>query len=343
LKLLLPAALIGLLTAGLAWDGLTDLVGRLTMASLGRTEILSLFAMAGILAAGGYLVRALFGFTRFANFSRAERLVLRDLPRAIARGEIQPFFQPIVDSATGRVVAVEALARWIREDGSELSPSVFIALSERAGMVRRITARIAEQAILTAALWRRDDLSLPISINLAVEDLEAEDLVEHLLGLCRRFDVPPAQIRLELTESQSIAHFGVIQRAVSTLQAAGMTVFLDDFGTGYASLSVLQQISFTGIKLDQTFVRTLMGDSRADAIVRASIGMARELGLAMVAEGVEDEPTADRLRALGIQRMQGFLYARPMPAQSIVAFCRDRALNRGPERHMLELGAASTI
>ena len=321
-QILAACTVVVLLLTGLAWDGLTETIESMTGISLARVEVLSALAMVATLGLSLYLLIRLGRLLPYGSFTRAERQIIRALPKAIEAGQIQPHFQPVVDSATGRMVAVEALARWQRPDGAVLSPGAFIPLAERAGLIRAVTKCIAEQAVRTAALWRSQQISMPISINLAVEDLEADDLVDHLIALCDRYDLPYSQIRVELTETQSVDHSGAVRRAVATLRAAGIAVFLDDFGTGYASLSLLHNIPFTGLKLDQSFVRSLTQDSRADTIVRATVEIAQELGLAMIAEGVEDLETLHHLRRLGIQHVQGYLYARPIVAQAVVDLCQ---------------------
>ncbi|MBB6251868.1 EAL domain-containing protein [Nitrospirillum iridis] len=322
LNLLAGGGVLAVLLAVLTWDGLRDVVAALTGLSMARGEMLSLLALLAIAGLIAQLGRRIWTMIPHTRFSAEERRILRALPQALARGEIQPHFQPVVDADTGQVVAVEALARWIKADGSILPPGQFIGLAERAGLIRLLTKGIMEHAVRTAAAWRTHDLDIPISINLSVEDLEASDLVDHLIALCDRHGVPHAAIRVELTETQSIVHFDVVDRAVATLRQAGMAVYLDDFGTGYASLSVLHRIPFTGIKLDQSFIRRLRDDPRADAIVRASVAIARDLGLALVAEGVEDSETRDRLGQLGVSHIQGYVYARAMPAHDIVDFAR---------------------
>ncbi|MEE3623715.1 EAL domain-containing protein [Nitrospirillum sp. BR 11752] len=322
-NLLTSAAVLVVLLAVLTWDGLRDVVAAATGLSMARGEMLSLLALLAIAGLALHLARRIWTLIPHTRFSADERRILRSLPHAVARGEIQPYFQPVVDAGTGQVVAVEALARWIKADGTLLSPGQFIGLAERGGLIRLLTKGIIEHAVRTAAAWRAEhDLDIPISINLSVEDLEASDLVDHLIALCDQHGVPHGAIRVELTETQSIVHFDVVDRAVATLRQAGMAVYLDDFGTGYASLSVLHRIPFTGIKLDQSFIRTLRDDPRADAIVRASVAIAQDLGLSLVAEGVEDWETRDRLGEMGVRHIQGFVYARPMPAPELIAFAQ---------------------
>ncbi|WP_186291441.1 EAL domain-containing protein [Nitrospirillum viridazoti] len=323
LNLLAGGALLVVLLAVLTWDGLRDVVAEATGLSMARGEMLSLLALVAIAGLVVYLARRIWDLIPHTRFSTEERRILRSLPQALARGEIQPHFQPVVDADTGKVVAVEALARWVKADGTMLSPGQFIGLAERGGLIRLLTKAIVEHAVRTAATWREQhDLDIPISINLSVEDLEASDLVDHLIALCDQYGVPHGAIRVELTETQSIVHFDVVDKAVTTLRQAGMAVYLDDFGTGYASLSVLHRIPFTGIKLDQSFIRTLRDDPRADAIVRASVAIACDLGLSLVAEGVEDWETRDRLGQMGVRHIQGYVYARPMPASDLIAFAQ---------------------
>lgn len=247
----------------------------------------------------------------------SERAALeQEMREGIARGEFVPYAQPIVDLATGRVHSLELLARWSHPQRGLLPPAQFIPLAEESGLIGPMT-----MAMLSAALSERGcmDSDWRISFNVAPQQIQDESLVPQLLAVLARHRVPASRLDVELTESALVRDTEAARRVMHALKQAGFTVTLDDFGTGHSSLSYLAELEFDKIKIDRSFVHTLRDRPESAKIVDAIIGLSRSLGVSNVAEGIETEADARRLRAMGCQFGQGFLYGRPMPLQALAA------------------------
>jgi diguanylate cyclase (GGDEF)-like protein len=247
----------------------------------------------------------------------SERAALeQEMREGIARGEFVPYAQPIVDLATGRVHSLELLARWHHPQRGLLPPAQFIPLAEESGLIGPMT-----MAMLSAALSERGcmDSDWRISFNVAPQQIQDESLVPQLLAVLARHRVPPSRLDVELTESALVRDTEAARRVMHALKQAGFTVTLDDFGTGHSSLSYLAELEFDKIKIDRSFVHTLRDRPESAKIVDAIIGLSRSLEVSNVAEGIETEADARRLRAMGCQFGQGFLYGRPMPLQALAA------------------------
>lgn len=248
----------------------------------------------------------------------AERAALEQAMReGIARGEFVPYAQPIVDLATGRVQSLELLARWHHPQRGLLPPAQFIPLAEETGLVGPMT-----MAVLGAALSERAclDPDWRISFNVAPQQIQDETLVPRLVALLKRHGVPESRLDIELTESALVRDTDAARRVMRALKDAGFTVTLDDFGTGHSSLSYLAEMEFDKIKIDRSFVHALRERSKSAKVVDAIIGLSRSLGVPNVAEGIETEADAERLRRMGCRYGQGYLYGRPVPLQALSAW-----------------------
>ncbi|MCW2240476.1 EAL domain-containing protein [Azospirillum canadense] len=310
---------LGSLVLAAAWEGIRTIVEQWMGLSMAEADVVSLLLVLAIAGAVARFVLHLADAVGLSRFSRAERAMLRRLQTAIARQDIAVVFQPIIDTRSRKIVGAEALARWAL-DGESVPPTVFIPLAERAGLIRQVTRHVTRSALTAAAYWNSLGYDVPVSINLSAEDLEDLTLPQWLHDLCVELGVPESCLRIELTETQSIRNFETTASAVARLRAWGAGVHLDDFGTGYASMSVLQRIPFSGIKIDRDFVVSARKNNAAASIIRASMSIANELGLEVVAEGIEDADTTAWLDSIGIHRQQGFHFARPMPPGDFTAF-----------------------
>ena len=178
--------------------------------------------------------------------------------------------------------------------------------------------------MLNAALrqcreWRADGIEIPIAVNLSMRDLHDSDLPEIVVGLLKRWGVPPSQLMVEITENGLMADPARALHSIAALRLMGIRIAIDDFGTGYSSLAYLKRLPVDELKIDRSFVRELASDEHDLAIVRAAISLGHDLGLRIVAEGIEDAETWDRLRRLGCDVAQGYFIGRPMPASALVA------------------------
>jgi len=240
--------------------------------------------------------------------------LVEEMRAGIAAGQFVLHHQPQLDIGTGRPVGVEALVRWEHPTRGLLGPAEFLPLAEVHGLMGALTDTVLTQAVAQAAAWRRQGHRLRVSVNLSASNLLDTGLPQRVAELLATHGVPPSAIALEVTESVLLSDPDRSLAVVAALAALGTTVSIDDFGTGYASLTYLRELPVGELKLDRSFTADLLTDARAAAIVASTIGLAHQLGLRVVAEGVEDDATLADLRLLGCDESQGYLHARPLPA-----------------------------
>jgi EAL domain-containing protein (putative c-di-GMP-specific phosphodiesterase class I) len=246
----------------------------------------------------------------------------QDLRRALTGDELSLVFQPLVDIASRRPVRAEALLRWNHPVRGAVEPGQFIPLAERSGLISQITPWVLDRALDQAAEWRAAGLDVPVDVNVSAVDLQSGGLAQLVAdGLAAR-DLPPSAICIEITETALVGEFSETINTLESLAHLGVIVSIDDFGTGWSSLAYLKRLPAGEIKLDRSFVGSMGSDPRDAEIVRAAIGLGRALGVQIVAEGVEDEPTVTLLTELGCTLGQGYLFARPMSAAALTAQLR---------------------
>jgi EAL domain-containing protein (putative c-di-GMP-specific phosphodiesterase class I)/ActR/RegA family two-component response regulator len=237
----------------------------------------------------------------------APRVDAQQLREALAHGQLDVYYQPLVQFAGGTVLGAEALVRWRHPEHGQVGPDHFIPLAERAGLIFELTRYVAQHAIGQLGRWRRahsvPHLPATVSINVS----------PHGVG---PLDFPDAQVTLELTET-AIAASPEILRFVSRVRLAGFSLAIDDFGTGHSGLEQLRRLPFTSLKLDKSFVAGVVAEPDARAIVEAGIRLGRQLGLRTVAEGVESLEQWATLDALGCDAAQGFWISPPIPADQV--------------------------
>jgi EAL domain-containing protein (putative c-di-GMP-specific phosphodiesterase class I) len=243
-----------------------------------------------------------------------------DVRRAVAAGEFHLVYQPVVDLATGLLTGVEALIRWDHPRRGPVSPAEFIPVAERTGLIVPLGRWVMEEACRQARVWQDAGLDLHVAINLSPIQFGDAGLVDDLRDIVRRQGVDPARLVLEITESVFIDNAA---DAVTTMRAIGdlgVALALDDFGQGYSSLSYLKMLPIQLVKIDRAFVDGLPRSPADQAIVRAVVSLASELGMAVLAEGVETLDQLAHVRRLGCGSVQGYLFSRPVPAERIAAF-----------------------
>jgi EAL domain-containing protein (putative c-di-GMP-specific phosphodiesterase class I) len=247
-----------------------------------------------------------------------------DLERALADGELVACFQPQVDLATGAAVGVEALARWRHPAHGELPPSEFIPLAEAGELIRPLTRAILGQALARARAWEAAGHGLTVSVNVAAPSVRTTELVDDVRDALEASGVAPARVCLEITESAIMREPDRAFEILGSLRALGVSLALDDFGTGYSSLARLQRLPVEEVKIDRSFVADLRGG--ADLGVLGLIAdLGRRLGHRVVAEGVEELTDVPVLAGLGCHFGQGYLFARPMPAEAVEGWLAERA------------------
>jgi EAL domain-containing protein (putative c-di-GMP-specific phosphodiesterase class I) len=243
---------------------------------------------------------------------RKSRLEM-DLRRAIENDELTLLFQPQFDVADGHACGVEALARWFRSDGNVVEPRIFIPLAEKSRMIGALGASVLKQACQTVQAWRiRGSESITLCVNVSAQQLN-KTFAKSIQRVLKCTGFPATQLELEITESALISNANSIIECFRQLKAMGIRIAIDDFGTGYSSLNYLSRLPVDRLKLDKSLVHNLTTQWKDVAIVRAVVELGKELGIAVIAEGVETEQQFQVLKNLGCLQVQGYLLARPEP------------------------------
>jgi diguanylate cyclase (GGDEF)-like protein len=267
-------------------------------------------------------------FTEQMNRQVVEHLSLEtSLRRALENKEFVLHYQPQMDLGEGRIIGVEALIRWNSPEHGLISPARFIPVAEDSGLIVPIGAWVLSEACRQARAWQ--DAGLPpivVAVNLSAVQFKRPELVNTVINALVLSDLDSQWLELELTESILIQDAEATLDTVRRLKSLGIKLSVDDFGTGYSSLTYLKRFAVDKLKIDQSFVRDLVTDSDDAAIVRAIIQMARSLKLKTIAEGVETEEQANRLRLSHCDEIQGYWFAKPMPAAEMEEFLRQRML-----------------
>ncbi|HYJ75329.1 MAG TPA: bifunctional diguanylate cyclase/phosphodiesterase [Kineosporiaceae bacterium] len=262
--------------------------------------------------------------------TRARTELSAELVDAVERGELQLLYQPIVDLATNAVHGVEALARWNHPTRGLVPPTVFVPLAEATGSIVPIGRWVLREAALQLARWRAefpDGYPLTMEANLSTGQLADPGLVQTVIGLLEETGIDPQDLTLEITESALVEDLDAALRPLRQLSAIGVRLALDDFGTGYSSLTYLRRLPVQVLKIDRSFVVDVDAPGATAGVLLAGIAqLGTGLGMQIVAEGVETARQAARVRAAGCHLGQGFLWARPMPAEDVTALLR-----RGPD------------
>jgi diguanylate cyclase (GGDEF)-like protein len=245
--------------------------------------------------------------------ARDQLSLLGELRHAVEHDELRLFFQPKIELNTGRVSGAEVLLRWQHPTRGLLNPVDFIPFAEQTGFIRRLTRWTLDHAIAQGAEWQRAGKALGLAVNISVEDIGDVRLDSRVASLLTRHQLPPALLTLELTESGFIEDPTRALRTLDAIAALGVSLSIDDFGTGYSSLSHLARMPVHEVKIDRSFAQGLDSDPEFAPVVRSAIDMGHGLGLTVVAEGIETEEAAVRLRDFGCDIAQGYWYAKPMP------------------------------
>lgn len=273
-------------------------------------------------------------WSAFDDALRAEndrrRTLEAELRRAIPAGEIEPWFQPVVDSGDGRITGVEVLVRWNHPEQGLLAPAAFVPIAEELGLIGRIDEAVFEAACARAAPWVRAGLIDQVACNVSPRDLLDPAFSRKLIGRLANTALPATALTVEITETFLLQDLALSRRHIERLAAKGVRIALDDFGTGYSNLRALMGLPIHTVKLDRSLIDDVGRDARVSKLVGSLLHAARALDVSIVAEGVEHEAQAIFLRAAGCDRMQGYFFARPMPGDAMKAMLRDAA--RAPRK-----------
>jgi diguanylate cyclase (GGDEF)-like protein len=254
---------------------------------------------------------------RLDRYSPRRLRLAGGLRQAIIDGEIVLYFQPKAELDTGRIVGVEALARWRHPDLGLLGPAEFVPIAEQTGLIGPLTSHVLNEALRQVHVWREEGLELSVAVNLSARSFLDAQLAAEIPPLLQRWDIDARLLELEITESMLMFDPGRAKATLDRLSAIGLSMSVDDFGTGYSSLANLKRLPVDGLKIDKSFVIDMAHDPSDAAIVRSTIDLAHNLGLRVVAEGVENQETWQRLREHGCDLAQGFHVSRPLPGDEL--------------------------
>ncbi|MDH5632929.1 MAG: EAL domain-containing protein [Gammaproteobacteria bacterium] len=236
---------------------------------------------------------------------------------AIINDEMCLYYQPKVDTESGDIIGVEALARWPQTLKEMTPPDAFIPIMEQSGLIRRFTSWVLDQAIGQQSRWRQRDIFITMSINLSMYNLRDPSFPRQVYDSLEKWDVPAESIVFELTESAVMGDHPQVYQVFNELSARGIRFSIDDFGTGYSSLTLLRKLNVSELKMDKSFISQILYNKDDEVIVKSTLDLGHNLGLEVVAEGVEDEATREKLKTMGCRVLQGYHVGRPLPADEL--------------------------
>ncbi len=257
--------------------------------------------------------------------------LMGELRSAIEHSKLLLHYQPKVDLSTNLVCGVEALVRWEHPERGLVAPEEFIPLAEQSGMINTLTERVLEAGLRQQHAWTRTGIKLVVAVNLSARNLQDLDLPDKIAGLLKTWSVGPEWLELEITESAIMADPTRALKVLTALHVMGVRLTIDDYGTGYSSLAYLRRLPVNELKIDRSFVRNMTHDESNAVIVRSTIDLGHNLGLGVVAEGVETLGTLEMLKSLGCDAAQGHYLSKPLPADELERhFRRTRAAHVPP-------------
>jgi EAL domain-containing protein (putative c-di-GMP-specific phosphodiesterase class I) len=256
--------------------------------------------------------------------------IVGEFPNAVKNNELELNFQPKIDCTTRQVTGAEALVRWRHPELGLLMPDTFVEAVEQAGSVAMLTRWVLREGAANCAAWRQMGFDFTLAVNISVDDLVDEYLPYFLLDVAKRNGLRPRDITLEVTESAIMHNVQMSLSVVACMRELGFRVAMDDFGTGQSALAQLKRLPLDELKIDKSFVMN-MCSRKDEAIVSTAINLGHQLGLGVVAEGVEDAQTLERLRALGCEHAQGYHVSKPLPAAEVPAWARRWTAEQGSD------------
>ena len=254
----------------------------------------------------------------------ADRLSLMgELRQGIQNDELELFYQPQIDANTGKISHVEALIRWNHPDKGFMPPDLFIPLAEQTGDIRKLTSWVLDTAICQCGEWRRKGMPLSVAINLSAKDLLNKELALTIARLLQQYEVNANWLVLEITESAIMEDAERALDMLLVLNGMGLQLSIDDFGTGYSSMEYLKKLPVSELKIDRSFVRDLAVNKEDQILVKSAIDLGHNLGMTIVAEGVEDEDSLGVLKTQGCDLLQGYFFSPPLPVNKLETWIKD--------------------
>jgi diguanylate cyclase (GGDEF)-like protein len=250
------------------------------------------------------------------NIYSTERLsLINDLHDAFERSEFELFYQPKIDAETETIVGAEALLRWEHEKLGPIPPDRIIELSEHTGIIHKLSMWVLRNAITQCGAWHKKGYPLSISVNLSARDLSNESLSEHIDKMLKEHQLGSSFLILEITESVMMENLTLSMSVLNKLNNMGIKLSVDDYGTGFSSLSYLKKLPVSELKIDKSFIINMNEEDNDEVIVQSTVNLGHNLGLTVVAEGVEDRNIMDKLKRLGCDQVQGFYFGKPAPKE----------------------------
>ncbi len=254
------------------------------------------------------------------KYSPHRLTLMGELRQAIIDDELLLNYQPQLDSDSGKLAGVEVLVRWQHKSHGLMPPDDFISLAEHTGLIKQLTRWVLKTALQQTAIWRQTGMEINIAVNLSAKNLLDPEFPDVIAGLLASYEFPPQELTLEITETALMADPELTGEILSRIAKMGVRFSIDDFGTGYSSLSYLKRLPVSEIKIDKSFVMEMLEDENDAVIVHATIELGHNLGLKVVAEGVEDEAVMQRLTSLGCDFLQGFHISKPLAAKDFMSW-----------------------
>jgi sensor c-di-GMP phosphodiesterase-like protein len=285
-----------------------------------RQPYLPIMALSGLLGMvfGALLARGLF----------RSRSPLEELDRAIAQGQIRPYFQPIFELRTGAITGAEMLARWVKPDGTVIPPARFIELAEESARIQALTWQLLSTALMEIQQLLKADENFHVSINISPSHFATDGFVQQLRDTVSAAGVAPRQITLELTERENFDDPDLAAAIVAEVRSHGFKVAIDDVGIGHSGLSQIQRLRADILKVDKFFIDSVNLDPAAAAMIAMLVRLAREMNMSIIAEGIENRQQVDALIACGIANGQGYVVSPPLPPQEFLEFMAARTAER---------------
>ncbi|MFT6420892.1 MAG: diguanylate cyclase (GGDEF)-like protein [Porticoccus sp.] len=240
--------------------------------------------------------------------------VERELRHAAADDELILYYQPQIDTASGKMIGAEALIRWQHPKHGLLSPDTFIPLAEESGLINKISDWVLENACKQLKIWRDNGSEMKMAVNLSSKDLQLEDFRQKISNLIDKYEISPQSLELEITENTLMENPEALESDLNALRKMGLTLAIDDFGSGFSSLNYLKRLPVDVLKIDRMFIRDIDRDENDKAIVSGVVALAKSMGLSTVAEGVETEEQYHLLQQLGCDTCQGYYFGKPVSA-----------------------------
>ncbi len=255
--------------------------------------------------------------------------LIGELRKAIENDDLVLHYQPKVDCKTGNVLGVESLIRWNHKTHGMIPPDEFIPIAERTGLIKQLSRWVLRNALHQGVVWHAQGLDIDVAVNLSARNLLDPDFPDVIAGMLASQDFPPSSLILEITETTIMSDPVFALETINRISKMGIRFSIDDFGTGYSSLSYLKRLPISEIKIDKSFIMDMLGNENDAVIVHTTINLAHNLGLKVVAEGVENTETLAALRESGCDMVQGFYISRPLNSKDIGALQEGWRLNHG--------------